>query len=116
MSVRSIAVVAVVGAGVIFLCSCVATNVSEPIQIGDDKYQVNHIGGDTSDIALKAQQFCRSKGFDYAEMNGTYNNDDLTGNHTTFFCMHKGDTITYPPARNNTTICVPGALIVCNTY
>ena len=78
------------------LGGCVATNVSEPIEIGLNKYQVNHIGGDASDIAPAAQKFCRGKGFEYAQMTGTFNNYDLTGSHTVFFCMRKGDTIDYP--------------------
>jgi hypothetical protein len=85
------------------LSGCVATNVSEPIEIGHNKYQINYIAGDASDIAPKAQRFCRNKGFDYAELRDTFNNYDLTGNHTIFFCMHNGDTITQhsPTSRND---------------
>lgn len=75
---------------------CAATNISEPIEMGNGKYQVNHILGNASDIAPKAQQFCRAKGYAYAEVTGTYNNADFTGNHTTFFCMNNGDTLTQP--------------------
>jgi hypothetical protein len=87
----------------LFSSGCVATNVSDPVEMGHNKYQINYIGGDASDIAPKAQRFCRSKGFDYAEMSDTVNNYDLTGNHTTFFCMHNGDTITHSPGNNTSS-------------
>jgi hypothetical protein len=71
------------------LCGC-ASEGFEPIQTGGDRYSVN--GLSENDNTIKAQQFCRAKGFDYAETTWTDRGFTIfDADKTQFFCMHNGD-------------------------
>ena len=69
---------------------------AQPVQVGYDKYQVAFWGPPDNGPPI-AQEFCRTKGFDYAEVSYSY------ANEIHFFCMHKGETLT---SRSAPKVCV----------
>ena len=71
---------------------------SGPMQIGADKYRISQVVG-WAFTPAKAQEHCRSIGFDYAEIT-------RSGPDTDYFCMKKGDRLVSEPSRR--LICVQG--------
>jgi hypothetical protein len=78
------------------LCGCVET-MTDPVQVGYEKYKID--GPNENSNAKSAQQFCRRKGFDYAEVTWTHRGLTVFDpDETNFFCMHNGETLTRAPS------------------
>jgi hypothetical protein len=69
------------------LAGC-AADLTTPVQTGKDRFSL--YGGE-AEVAGPAQQFCRERGFNWAETDHT--NHDNYGYHTTFFCMNPGEKL-----------------------
>jgi hypothetical protein len=89
----------------IALSGCTPSIPMEPYQIGESRYKLNYRGSEEVG-AEKAQAFCRTRGFNYANINdiGTPDLDTawrmgvgFDKRQIDFFCMHNGDKIEYPP-------------------
>lgn len=74
-------------------------NISAPMQIGDRKYKILYEGSHASYLKSiyeekaipLSQQFCRSQGYDHAEVSYARYSD------YEFFCMRPGDRLTQMP-------------------
>lgn len=78
----------------ISLAGCQGTG--EAVQMGKDKYRMTFWGPDNAGPP-KAQEFCKQRGFAYAEVSYAVAND------MQFFCMNEGDRIVSP---NASRVCV----------
>jgi hypothetical protein len=86
--------ISAIGLGSLLLVGCAST---EPYQTGQARYEMNG-SGSAGDSARSAQAFCRQRGYDFANIDPDFTEGLVLVRHTSFLCMHDGDTITYPPA------------------
>lgn len=69
--------------------TCAACATQPPVQLGNDKYRIARPDALSQQAVQEAQAFCRNQNFDYAEITADY------ANATTFFCMKKGEKLSY---------------------
>lgn len=79
----------VLAAAVLTLAGC---STPPPVQVGKDKFAINHGMIGTEAALASMQPFCRQEGYDYAELV-----ENIRG-VATFFCMRNGDRLTSPSA------------------
>lgn len=68
---------------------CAGCSTQPPVQLGNDKYRIVRPDVLSQRAVQEAQAYCRNQNYDYAEITADY------GDSTTFFCMKKGDKLTY---------------------
>jgi hypothetical protein len=76
---------------------------SQPVQIGLDKYEIEYGFFDTRrDVLAGANHFCRAKGFVWMEESSDYSPGTLT-----FFCMRPGDHVVGDDRRDPPVLVLP---------